>query len=294
MEMPRFAQHDPSSIYVNINRGGNMKILIAADMEGVSGVTHGDQTTPGHSEYARFRKIMTADVNAAIRGAFEAGADEVLVTDGHWDGVNLLIEELDTRARLNAGLGSPFSMVQGVEDGIDGVFFIGYHACAGSKNAVLDHTWSDAVAGLWLNERLVGETGLNAAVCGYFDAPVALVSGDQTVCGEARDLLGSIEVAVVKRATGHLSAECLPLELAQDKICEGAVRATMRLKAGEFKPFKLDHPIKVRLEFAYAAMADQASLLPGVQRLDGKTIAWNADQPAAAFTSFRAAVSLAH
>ena len=114
-----------------------MKILIAADMEGISGVTHGDQTTPGHSEYARFRKIMTADVNAAVQGAYAAGAEEVEVTDGHWDGANLLIEELDSRARLNAGNGSPFSMVQGVENGVDGVFFVGYHACAGSKNAAI-------------------------------------------------------------------------------------------------------------------------------------------------------------
>jgi D-amino peptidase len=271
-----------------------MKILIAADMEGISGVTHDDQTTPGHSEYTRFRKIMTADVNAAIQGAFEAGADEILVTDGHWDGTNLLIEELDSRARLNAGLGSPFSMVQGVEDGVDGVFFVGYHACAGSKNAVLDHTWSDAVAGLWLNDRLVGEVGLNAAVCGYFNAPVVMVSGDQTVCGEARDLLGPIEVAVVKRATGHLSAECLPLELAHDKICEAAARAVMRLKAGELKPFRLENPVKARLEFTYSAMADRASRLPGTQRLDGKTLAWTGDNPTMVYQSFRAAASLAH
>lgn len=270
-----------------------MKILIAADMEGISGVTHGDQTTPGHSEYARFRKIMTADVNAAIKGAFEAGADDVRVTDGHWDGNNILIEDLNPRARLNAGNGSPFSMVQGVEDGVDGVFFIGYHACAGSKNAVLVHTWSKAVANLWLNEHLVGEVGLNAALCGYFNAPVALVTGDQTVCGEARNLLGPIEVAVVKRATGHLSAECLPPKLAQDKICEAATRAIMRLKAGELKPFRLQSPVRLRLEFTHSTMAERASLLPGAARLDGKTIEWTSDHPAEAYNSFRAAVSLA-
>jgi D-amino peptidase len=271
----------------------NMKILIAADMEGISGVTHEDQTTPGHSEYARFRKMMTADVNAAVQGAYEAGADQVQVTDGHWDGANILIEELDGRARLNAGNGSPFSMVQGVEDGVDGVFFIGYHACAGSKNAVLDHTWSDGVANLWLNERLVGEVGLNAVVCGHFNAPVALVSGDQTVCGEARDLLGAIEVAVVKRASGHLSADCLPLNQAHDKICEAATRAILRLKSGELKPFQLENPVKVRLAVIYSAMAERASLLPGVTRLDGRTIEWTSEDPTLAYKSFRAAVSLA-
>src|SRR3972149_3024701 len=119
-----------------------MKILIATDMEGITGVTTWDQVTPGHAEYARFRRLMTQDVNAAIRGAFEAGAQEVLVTDGHWNGSNILVEELEPRARLNTGSPSPFSMVQGIDESVDGVMFIGYHARNGSPNAVLDHTWS--------------------------------------------------------------------------------------------------------------------------------------------------------
>src|SRR5512137_2685626 len=100
-----------------------MKILIAADMEGITGVVNADQTTPGHPEYARFRQLMTEDVNAAIRGAFAAGADEVIVSDGHWDAANILIEHLDPRARLNSGTPSPFSMVSGVDGDVDGVIF---------------------------------------------------------------------------------------------------------------------------------------------------------------------------
>src|SRR5512147_772359 len=104
-----------------MNRKDNhMKILIAADMEGISGVVNWDQVTPGHAEYARFRRIMTGDVNAAARGAFEAGADEVIVADGHWNGSNILIEEFDTRARLNTGSPSPFSMMQGIDESADG------------------------------------------------------------------------------------------------------------------------------------------------------------------------------
>src|SRR4030065_382371 len=92
-------------------RKARMKILIACDMEGISGVAHWDHVTPGHAEYARFRRLMTHDVNAAIRGAFEAGADEVIVTDGHWDNRNILVEELDPRARLNSGGATPPSRV---------------------------------------------------------------------------------------------------------------------------------------------------------------------------------------
>src|SRR5512142_305384 len=154
-----------------ISRQGEacMKILIAVDMEGITGVTTWEQVTPGQAEYARFRKLMTQDVNAAIRGAYKAGADDVIIADGHWSGTNILIEELDPRARLNSGSPAPLSMVQGVDSGVSGVLFTGYHARIGSQNAILDHTWSDSrIANLALNGESIGEIGMNAAVCGHF------------------------------------------------------------------------------------------------------------------------------
>ncbi len=117
-----------------------MKILIAADMEGITGVVHWDQVDSQHPEYQRFRRIMTGDVNSAIRGAFEGGADEVIVADGHDSARNILIEDLDPRARLNSGTPSPLAMVQGVDQGVDGAMFVGYHARCGAPNAILDHT----------------------------------------------------------------------------------------------------------------------------------------------------------
>src|SRR5512138_367832 len=167
-----------------------MKVLIACDMEGISGVTTWDDVTPGTPGHARFSHIMTADVNAAIKGCVQAGVEEFVVTDGHWNGGNIRIEELDPRARLISGTDAPYSMVQGVDGGVAGVLFIGYHARRGAQNAVLDHTWSSSrVANLWLNNKLTGEIGLNAAVCGHFDVPVVMLSGDQTACAEAADLI---------------------------------------------------------------------------------------------------------
>ena len=188
-----------------------MKILIAADMEGVSGVVHWDQVDTKHKEYPRFRKIMTGDVNAAIRGAYDAGAQEVVIADGHGGARNILIEELDSRARLNSGTPSPLGMVQGLDSGVTAAMFVGYHARVGSQNAILDHTWSSqCVANVWLNGQAVGEIGWNASVCGGFDVPVIMISGDQTACAEAVELLGPIETAVVKQADGRMAAECLP------------------------------------------------------------------------------------
>jgi len=272
-----------------------MKILIAADMEGISGVVNWEQVTPGHFEYDRYRRIMTADVNAAIRGAMDAGAEQVVVADGHWNATNILIEELDSRANLNAGDNAPLAMVQGVADEVDGAIFVGYHARAGTSNAILDHTWSRAkVANLWLNNKLVGETGLNASVCAHFNAPVIMVTGDEAVCAEALDLLGKIEVATVKRACSRTSAECLPLEKAQEKICIAAGKAVGRLAAGEFNEyFKMNTPVEVKLEFFNSDMADRASLLPGTRRLDGRRIAFTCQDMPEAYSSFQAAVSLA-
>ena len=272
-----------------------MKILIAADMEGISGVVHWDQVDSKHKEYERFRKLMTGDVNAAIEGAYEGGADEVIVADGHGSARNILIEELDERARLNSGGPSPFAMIQGVDTGADAAMFVGYHARVGSRNAILDHTWSSScVANVWLNGQPVGEIGWNASVCGHYGVPVIMISGDQTACAEAVALLGAVQTAEVKQARGRMAAECLTPEVARHKIREAAARAVRGLRAGQApQPLRLETPIRVTLELVTSDMADRAALLPGAERLEGKQIEVTVDDALTAYRAFRSAVALA-
>ncbi len=271
-----------------------MKLLIAVDMEGITGVANWDHVTPTHPEYQRFRRLMTADVNAAVAGAAEAGVEDIVVSDGHWSSGNILIEELDPRARLNSGSPSPFSMVQGIDNGVNAAIFIGYHAHIGSQNAVLDHTWSSAaVANLWLNDRVFGEIGLNAAVCGSFGAPVLMLSGDQTAAAEARDLLGDVETAVVKQTSGRFAAELLPPAVTAKLIRETAARAVRRYQSGSASaPFKLSLPVTVTVEFIYSNMADMAAILPGAVRLDARKVAYTAADMPTAYRAFRTMVSL--
>jgi len=272
-----------------------VKILVAADMEGITGVVEWEHVDSKHGEYGRFRKLMTGDVNAAIRGAFSAGASEVIVADGHGNGRNLLIEELDARARLNCGSPSPLAMVQGLEAGIKAAMFVGYHARAGAGQAILCHTWSSRVANLWLNGTLVGEIGLNAAMCGHFGLPVILVTGDQTACTEARNLLGPVETAVVKQASSRKSAECLPPEVAQKRICEAAGRAVGRLRAGDGpEPLRLESPIEVVIELVDVETADRAGFLPGASRGEGNRVEIQAEDMPAAYRAFRAALALTY
>lgn len=272
-----------------------MKLLIAVDMEGITGVVTWNHVDPGHAEYQRFRRLMTQDVNAAIRGAFDAGVDQVVVTDGHWNSDNILIEELDPRARLNSGTPSPLSMVQGVDQGVDAACFIGYHARIGTENAILDHTWSSArVQNVYLNGRVTGEIGLNASVCGHFGVPVLMISGDQSANREAEEWIPGIGHAVVKQASGRWAAECLPPSVTQELIYQAAQKAVKDFKAGSAPaPLNPGSPVMIGLEFLYSEMADKAMLLPGACRVDGRKIEFTSPDMPTGYRSFRAAVTLA-
>lgn len=271
-----------------------MKLLVAADMEGITGVVDWNHVDSTHPEYARFRRQMTADVNAAIHGAFAGGVDEVVVSDGHGDKTNLLIEEIDPRARLNSGSG-PLAMVQGIDGGVDAIFFVGYHAKAGTPNAILCHTVSSRrIRNVWLNGKLVGEAGMNAATCGYYGAPVLLATGDLALCREASEELPGTETVTTKRASGMAAAECLPPEVTARLIEEAAEKAVLRFKNGLGPaPVRLDGPAQYTIEFVLASQADRAAMVPGAERLEGRKVALRADVPPEAYKQFRAAMLLA-
>jgi D-amino peptidase len=264
-----------------------MRVLIAVDMEGISGVVHWDHVKPGHFEYARFREIMTDEVNAAIDGALDGGATSVVVTDGHNDGRNILIEKLHAPARLNSGSPAPLSMVEGVQQA-EIVFFVGYHARANTPEAILCHTWNDQVRGVWLNDREVGEIGLNATVCGSFGARVALITGDHAAVQEAIDLLGPIESVVVKTASGRMSAECLPTEETRLAIRRAAAHAMVRQVA----PLIISPPIRLRVELTRPDQVDRALRVPGSKRIDGVTLEWIGDGMVGVYHAFRAIAGL--
>jgi D-amino peptidase len=272
-----------------------MKILISADMEGITGVTTWNHVTPGHAEYERCRRLMTGDVNAAVRGAFAGGASEVVVSDGHWNGSNILVEALDPRALLNSGSPSPFSMVQGIDQLVDGAFFVGYHARQGSQLAVLDHTWSDTcVAGVWINNTPAGEYTINAGVAGHFGVPILMASGDQTACAQMSELLGGLETAVVKQASGRFAAQCLPPS-ATSILIEAAARAGVaRLMAKNAPdPYVVRTPIEAVVQLVSSDMADRAMLLSGVSR-EGLRLSFTAADMPSAYATFRALVQLSY
>jgi len=253
-----------------------LKVYISADMEGIGGVsTWQIQAGSQGREYEKFRKLMTQEVNAAIAGAYDAGATEVLVSDSHADGQNIDVELLDPRAKLIRAWPRPLVMMQGVDSACDAVVFIGYHASEGQPAAILAHTMSSRrIFEIKLNGTGVPEAAFNAAIAGEFGVPVVLLSGDQTIGEEARRLLGPIETVAVKQATGFYSATMMHPEEAQRLIRAGVKRGIER--RAELRPYKLAHPVKLEITFKDTVNAELVSYLPGVERPRGNAVVFTA------------------
>jgi len=271
-----------------------MRVYISIDMEGVAGVVHEDQTDPvdpRHSaEYNRFRRLMTGEANAAVEGALAAGARTVVVNDSHWLMRNLIAEELNPAAELISGNPKRWSMVEGVDAGFDAALFVGYHARAGTRHATIDHTYTDRVHEVRLNGRPVGELAINAALAGTHGVPVAMVSGDQALAAEARDLFGpAVETIVVKQAVGRFAARSLHPTEACRRIREGAAAALRR----RHEPLHLPGPIHLEVEFAATQMTDMAELVPGAVRTGGRTLEYRHDDYREVFRAWRALYNLA-
>lgn len=270
-----------------------LKVFISVDMEGISGVVHSDQVSSDTADYAAARKWMAQDVNAAVVGAFAAGATEVVVNDSHGSMRNIDPDDVDPRAILITGTPKPLSMMQGIDASFAACLFIGYHAKAGTENAILDHTISSSVVrAIKVNGIEMPELGLNAAIAGTYGVPVVLISGDTAVCRQAEEVLGQgIVTVAVKEAYGRLAAKLVPMAEAREKIRMGAQEALGKLAS--MKPYKLAAPYNFELTYHVSAQADMGAMIPGAKRVDGRTLAFTADDYIQGFRRLRAMISIA-
>ena len=253
-----------------------MKVYISVDIEGICDVVNSEHTGKNGYLYDWARTQMTKEANAAIQGAFDAGASEVIVNDSHGPMVNIIPDMLDKRAELITGTTKPMIMMQGIDESFDVAMFVGYHS-RNNTPGILSHTiHSGAVDNIWINNTLVGETGFNALVAGYFDIPVVLVTGDQILKQEVVDTLGPDTVYVqVKKAITRYSAQCVHPEGACDKIREAAKTAI--IKAPSIKPFTLEGPFTGKIQFFNSGQADQANRVPGTVRESGDTVSYTSE-----------------
>lgn len=201
------------------------KVYISVDMEGISGVNGDNQTSAAGAEYGRARKLMAEDANAAIRGAFEGGATEVVVNDSHGSQRNILPEDLDPRVRLISHSFKRHGMMEGLDSTFDAVIFVGYHAKAGSPRGVFAHTGSGVLRDLQINGLSVGEGGMNAFLARWYGVPVILVTGDDVAVEEQKATVPTVRGVVVKRAINSRAVELRPLADARRDIQDAAKAA---------------------------------------------------------------------
>ncbi len=258
------------------------KIYISADLEGVTGVVTAEQLGPGGFEYERFRRFMTEEVLAAIDGARAAGAGEILVSDSHGNGQNLILEMLPDDIKVVRSWPRALTMMHGIDESFDGAIFIGYHSGTTNPEGVRAHTMSSAsLTDVRINDYSSNETVWNAAVAGQLRVPVIAISGDDATIAEARQALGeAFEPAVVKWAHSFHSATTLTPAEGQRRIREAAMRAVRRI--GEFEPYVVQTPVRVTIRFKHYQPSQMLAYLPWFDRVDAHAIAYDADDMIAA------------
>lgn len=251
-----------------------MRIYISSDMEGATGVSDWWQTMNSRKEYEFGCAMENHDILAVIEGAFEAGADEILVNDSHGRKINLDIRSIPRGVRLLSGTPKPLGMMEGCDEGFDGVFFVGYHAMCGTPYAVLDHTISGStVFSIRLNGREVGETGLNAAVASHFGLPVALVTGDDALEREVRNLLGdSVRYACVKRSHGRFACDSLSPADSHELLRKKSQEAVTALINGQIPPLPGQETFELEITFHNTNQCDAACQIASLERLGGRTV----------------------
>ena len=258
-----------------------MRVFIVSDMEGVAGIVKWQQVTGGHAMYEEGRRLYTGEINAAVRGAKAAGASEIVVMDCHgagegWSFNSLIPDELDPDCEYVVQ-SEWTEYTEYLESGVDAALFVGMHAMAGTPDGVLAHTVSgSAWSRLRFNGVEVGETGINAALCGAWGCPVLLVTGDEASCAEGRALLGDgLTTVAVKKGLGRFSARQFPGPKARELVEAGARDALRDL--GAVRPYNPGSPCEIRVDFNTSDHVEKYRHRAGVEITEPRQIVSRAD-----------------
>jgi D-amino peptidase len=255
-----------------------MKVFISVDMEGVAGVATRHQVVPGQPDYETGRHLMTAEVNAAAVGAFDAGATHVLINDSHGPMDNLIGEELDDRVEYMVGAPKPLSMVEQVGTGFDVAFFVGYHAGCASPDGVLGHAFSGmAFSDMRLNGASTTEAELNALIASDAGVPVGLVTGDEAICAVAEKAFPGVVTVMVKKGIGITAARSKHPAASRAAIREAAARAVRG--ARRLIPMVVPEELVIEVDVRPNGGAEIAALVPGSRRIGVRTVSRTMSNP---------------
>ena len=259
-----------------------MNIYIMTDIEGISGIYTRDQVRVDGPRYAEGRAYMTREVNICASACKAAGVDKVYVHDCHGSGANLLWDKLSSDIDGVYIGASPEHRFVDVVSECDGVILLGYHAMAGTRAAVLEHTFnSSGIQNIWINGRAVGEIAIDAGILGDMGIPVIMVSGDDKTCREAKAFLPDVVTAEVKRGDACMGALLLPPDKAEAVLRSAVLEAVS--KAKDIRPCVFDKPIKIRFERTERTPLPKPLSKPGLEIIDGRTYELTDDSLESAF-----------
>ena len=262
-----------------------LKIFISVDMEGIGGIGTAEMTRSNGKDYQLGRKLMTAEVNAVVSAIIKFNNDaQILVNDSHGDMQNLIHQELDPKVVYIQGNKKPYGMVQGLDESYDAAIFIGYHARAGTAKGFLAHTGSGAVKGLWLNNREVGEGGLNTYFSGEMDVPIILAAGDDVFTKQFGNLV-DCELVATKNAVTAQVAKLKHGTIVERELFDATTRALKTIK--NKRPIKLKNPVEIKLKFSTPTHAEILQAIPGMEWIDGYTVKYKANNMVEAYALIR-------
>jgi len=261
-----------------------LKVYISVDMEGISGLNGDNQTSGAGAEYGRARKLMVEDANAAIRGAFEGGATDVLVNDSHGSQRNLLPEDLDPRARMISHSFKRHGMMEGLDASFDAVIFVGYHAKADTPRGLFAHTGSGVVRDLQVNGKSVGEGGMNAILAQWYGVPVVMVTGDDVAVEQQKETVPGVRGVIVKRAINSRAVELRPLADTRREIQLAAKESVASAKRGT--PTRAAQYI-VRMEFKDPTIPEVATAFREVRLVTPYAVEFTRDSMPDAYRLIR-------
>jgi D-amino peptidase len=260
------------------------RVFISVDMEGIAGLVNGEETSRSGKDYDYFRRIMSHEANAAVLGAYDAGASEVVVRDSHGSARNILPDLMDPRAKLiRDWSGGPKSMMEGIDESFDAVVFIGYHAKAGTADAIIDHTSSGNVTDFNINGTSYPEAGYNALWAGTYGVPVVFVAGDQAICDQVGTFLGNVATFATKEGIGG-AAKSLHPEAANKGIRAGVAEA-VRNRA-DYRPYRIPSPYTLVLKLKTEASIYNAAFFPGAVRTGDWEVTFTSDSFAEVIYAF--------
>jgi D-amino peptidase len=251
-----------------------VNVYISADIEGITGLVSWSQCGRPNSDtydFAFARRMMTHDVNAAVRGARAAGATRIVIKDSHGNSKNLLIDGLEDGVELISGHGSGTDgMMEGIDHTFDCAMLVGYHGMAGTQAGIMEHTITGGVHRIWLNGELCGEIGLSAGVAGRYGVPLVMISSDQAGCDEAAGLVPGIGTAAVKQGLGRYMGRLLhPSETGP--LIEAAARKAVANRTN-VKPRAIEGETEIAVEFNRSEEADMCAKLITIGRKDAYTV----------------------